>query len=390
MDNNETKAFDMLWDLEPYEDNYESKLFISDADLKDAAGKPFVHQSLADTLINAKVLQPNKDSQAIAQVVQRAVNDEGRLIGIFNENPLLNTLLYECKFNDGTTKDYAANTIASNIFMESDADGFSSSLLYHIVDHKCSGEAITMADKHITTKTGTKKMRQTTVGWKFLVKWANGSRQWIDLKILKGSNPVQVAKYAMAWDVGEEPAFAWWVPYVLRKRDVIILAVNSQVCKTSHKYGIEVPSSVRHSIEFDQKNKNTFWQDALVKEMVNVCVAFEILGPNAKAPPGWHKASGHIIFAVKMDFTRKARWVKDGHRTPNSTTSSFAGVVSRDSIRIGLTHAALLGLPVIGAVICNAYLQAPSSEKHFTICGPEFGIENQGRVALIWRALYGG
>ncbi len=53
-------------------------------------------------------------------------------------------------------------------------------------------------------------------------------------------------------------------------------------------------------------------------------------------------------------------------------------------------YAALLGLPVIGADIRNAYLQAPSSEKHFIICGPEFGIENEGRVVLIWRALYGG
>ena len=60
------------------------------------------------------------------------------------------------------------------------------------------------------------------------------------------------------------------------------------------------------------------------------------------------------------------------------------------SIRIALTHAALLGLPVLGADIRNAYLQAPSSEKHFIICGPEFGIENVGRVALIHRALYGG
>jgi hypothetical protein len=64
--------------------------------------------------------------------------------------------------------------------------------------------------------------------------------------------------------------------------------------------------------------------------------------------------------------------------------------VSRDSIRISLTYAALLGLPVIGADICNAYLQAQSSEKLFIICGPEFGIENEGHVALIWRALYGG
>ncbi len=76
LDNNATKALDALWDLKPYEDDYESKLFVPDADLKDAAGKPFVHQSLADTLINAEVLLPNKDNQAIAQVVQQAVNDE--------------------------------------------------------------------------------------------------------------------------------------------------------------------------------------------------------------------------------------------------------------------------------------------------------------------------
>jgi len=149
------------------------------------------------------------------------------MIGTLNENLLLNIVLYEYEFNDGTTKEYAANTIASNIFLESYADGFSSSLLYHIVDHKCSGEAIRMADKYIYTKTGTKRMRQTTVGWKFLVEWANSSRLWIDLKILKESNPVQVAEYATSRNIGEEPAFAWWVPYVLQKRDVIISAVNS-------------------------------------------------------------------------------------------------------------------------------------------------------------------
>jgi len=118
------------------------------------------------------------------------------MIGTFNESPPLHTLLYECKFNDGTTKEYAANMIASNIFMESDADKFSSSLLYHIDNHKC-------------------------------FEWANSSRQWIDLKILKESNPVLVAEYAMARNIVEEPAFAWWMPYVLRKRDAIILAVNS-------------------------------------------------------------------------------------------------------------------------------------------------------------------
>jgi hypothetical protein len=158
----------------------------------------------------------------------------------------------------------------------------------------------------------------------------------------------------------------------LGKLDIIVSAVNSQVCKTSHKYGIELPNSVKNLIEINRKNGNTLWQNALAKEMGNVCIAFKILGPNAKAPLGWHKALGHIVFDIKMDFTWKTRWVKDGHKTPDS-----------NSIHISLTYAALLGLPVIRADIYNAYLQAPSSEKHFIICGPEFGIENEGRVALI-------
>ncbi len=84
-----------------------------------------------------------------------------------------------------------------------------------------------------------------------------------------------------------------------------------------------------------------------------------------------------------MDFTRKARWVKDGYKDPDLTTSSFAGVVSRESIRIVLTYADLLRLPVISGDMKNAYLQAPSSENHFIFCGPEFGTANVGRVALI-------
>jgi hypothetical protein len=29
-------------------------------------------------------------------------------------------------------------------------------------------------------------------------------------------------------------------------------------------------------------------------------------------------------------------------------------------------------------------------QKHYIICGPKFGLENQGKKALITRALYGG
>ncbi len=130
LDNNATKFFDALWDLDPYEDDDEVLLFIPDADLKDAAGKPFEVCYVANALINTEVMLPNGNSMAIVKVVRCGVDNEGHLVGTFNDNPLLNTLLYDCKFNDGTTRAYSVNTIASNIFMELDADGYSSFLLY--------------------------------------------------------------------------------------------------------------------------------------------------------------------------------------------------------------------------------------------------------------------
>ena len=124
--------------------------------------------------------------------------------------------------------------------------------------------------------------------------------------------------------------------------------------------------------------------------MYNVGIAFEILDKDKTAPVGWSKESGHLVFDVKMDFSRKARWVLDGHRSADPIGSTYAGVVSRDSVRIALTYAALNDIDVVAADIQNAYLQAPSSQKYYIICGAEFGLENIGKIALIRRALYGG
>ena len=91
-----------------------------------------------------------------------------------------------------------------------------------------------------------------------------------------------------------------------------------------------------------------------------------------------------------MDFTRKARCVKDGYRTPNPTAPNYAGVVSREIIHILLTHADVHRVSMKSADIRNAYLQAPASNTHYIICGPEFGIEHEGKRAVIVCALYGG
>jgi hypothetical protein len=72
------------------------------------------------------------------------------------------------------------------------------------------------------------------------------------------------------------------------------------------------------------------------------------------------------------------------------TYPTYAGVVSRESIRIAFTYATLNVLDVFTAHIRNAYIQAPSSQRDYVICGPEFGIENVWKIATIRRALYGG
>ena len=91
-----------------------------------------------------------------------------------------------------------------------------------------------------------------------------------------------------------------------------------------------------------------------------------------------------------MDFTRKSRWVLDGHKTPNPIGSKYAGDVSRDSMRIEFTYTSLNGINICSSDIRNAYLQAPSSQMDYIICGPEFGLDIVGKIALIYRALYSG
>ena len=363
---------------------------IPEADAVDANGKPMTLNSVADVMINCEVLLPQGESSHLAKVVRRTLDSRGRCIGEPHSNPIMNTAVYDVEFPDGTTKAYGANVIAENLLAQCDADGCHSQLLAGIQDHRTDGTQVLMKDRHVTSKRGNRGLRKTTVGWSFHVKWKDGSSNWVSLKLLKESNPVEVAEYVKARNIDTEPAFAWWVPYTLRRMHRIIAAVNSRVRKTSHKYGLEIPTSVRDAFRIDKLNGDTFWADALKKEMTNVGIAFKILENDERLPVGYKKSSGHLIFDVKMDFTRKARWVKDGHRTPDPETSKYAGVVSRESIRVLLTHAALHGIDVMAADIRNAYLQAPTSEKHYVICGEEFGLENVGKRAIIVRALYGG
>jgi len=339
-----------------------------------------------DVYLSAEVLLPqNGEHLKAATVTRRVTNENGVAIGTYNQNPILDTRVYEVMFPDGATQQYAANVIAENIYAQIDEEGHRYQLLEGILHHRKTSKAVTK--DQAMDKSG--KNRLTTKGWDFCVEWKDGTFTWVPLKDLKNSHPIECAEYAVMAGIQDEPAFAWWVKHTLRKRDQIISVVRSRLKKKTHKFGIEIPATVEEAYRLDAKNKNTFWRDAIAKEMKNVRVAFEVLPEGAKPPPTYKRLECYMVFDVKMDFTRKARFVANGSKTSDPEGSKYAGVVSRESVRIALTYAALMGLSVLSADIQNAYLQAPTSEKFWTECGPEFGSEEQGRIAIVVRALYG-
>ncbi len=52
---------------------------------------------------------------------------------------------------------------------------------------------------------------------------------------------------------------------------------NPCYLKQTHKFGIELPKTVKEALELDKKNGNTFWADTIAKEMKDICIAFKIL-----------------------------------------------------------------------------------------------------------------
>lgn len=341
-----------------------------------------------DEYLTAEVIMPRGGELVKGTVRMRKTDENSLPIGKRNSNPILDTRIYEVEFPDGSSESYSANVIAENIYSQTDAEGRTMALMDEIVDHRSDGRAVKKDDGYLTDKRGRKQMRHTTVGWQLLVKWRDHSTSWITLADAKESNPVEVAEYAVANKLVEEPAFAWWVKKVLRKRDRIIKKVKTKYWLKTHKFGIELPKTVKEALEIDRRTNTTFWRDAIAKEMQNVNVAFDILDSKKDIPVGYKEIKCHIIFDIKMDLTRKARLVAGGHMTEPPKESVYSSVVSRDSVRIAFTLAALNDLEIMSADIQNAYLNAPTSEKVWTTCGMEFG-QDAGKPALIVRALYG-
>jgi hypothetical protein len=92
--------------------------------------------------------------------------------------------------------------IAENMYAQVDNEGNMFQLLDEIMDHKKDDTAINIANGTVTLANGNVKPKII-----YIVLWKDKSTSWVKLKDLKESNPVELAEYAVANWIAEEPAF---------------------------------------------------------------------------------------------------------------------------------------------------------------------------------------
>jgi hypothetical protein len=255
--------------------------------------------------------------------------------------------------------------IAESLYSQVDADGREFILMKEIVDHRPDRSVVPVDDAYDVDPNGQMTRWMTTKGWKLLVEWKDGSTDWLPLKDLKESYPVQVAEYAVANKIAGQPAFAWWVPYVLRKREQIIQKVKSRYWKRTQKYGVELPKSVKQALAIDRSTGTSFWTDAIEKEMKNVLLAFEFRDDDVM-PPGFKKIDCHMVFDVKLDLVHKVRFVAGGPQTGRNWCTPASSPVT---LCLAFLIAVLNDLEILSANIQNAYLNATTKERIYTIVG---------------------
>jgi hypothetical protein len=145
------------------------------------------------------------------------------------------------------------------MYAQVDHEGNQFLLLDEIIDHHCDENAIRLDHKYVKSQSG-QRLKKTTEGWYLKVLWKEGSTTWETLRDLKESNPIEVAEYAVANDLSEEPAFAWWVPFTLKKRDKIVASIRTRAKhrKKDFKFGIELPRTIQRALQIDKETGMTF------------------------------------------------------------------------------------------------------------------------------------
>ena len=163
------------------------------------AGMPEADSTGDHAYINMEVFLPRGiDSEVVhSKVKAHTLNAAGSPIGKESLNPIIDTRLYEVEFIDGSTKTIATNVIAENLLSQVDQEGHWQLLIDKIIDHRSSSDTILKQEGTYLTSIGARPKKQMARGWELCIQWKDGSTNWVALKDMKNSFPVEAAEYAV-------------------------------------------------------------------------------------------------------------------------------------------------------------------------------------------------
>ena len=93
------------------------------ADIKDsvdANGRQIAQQPAYDKIMNTNVSLKLYVNVFAGLVKQQQLGPEGKMVGRYNSNPILNYIIYEVESPDRQVKDYTANVISKNMLSQVD------------------------------------------------------------------------------------------------------------------------------------------------------------------------------------------------------------------------------------------------------------------------------
>ena len=105
-------------------DLYLPALHELDEDTVQPYGTAVFEQPITDHWIHSGLNLPKGEETKKVIVVGQSKDENGNIIGKYDSNPILNTMVYDVKFTDGSIHEYGENVMVDNIYSQVDSEGF--------------------------------------------------------------------------------------------------------------------------------------------------------------------------------------------------------------------------------------------------------------------------
>ena len=131
--------------------------------------------------------------------------------------------------------------------------------------------------------------------YNIMIKWETGEITSEPLTIAAADDPVTCALYARDNDLLDLPGWKRFKSIAKRQKKLLRMANQAKLRSfrrsPKYKYGYEVPKDYDHAVMLDCAAGNTYWQDAMELEMLQLheYETFKDLGYKAATPSGYKK-----------------------------------------------------------------------------------------------------